>query len=501
MKRVAGALASLLVLLLTGCPSLPPPERLQFDTDPRILRGNYLGSVDTRLAPGWMALAGDGSLLALSWNDRVEFWDVGASGMLASAPLPTDGYSGLGALDVNRDGSVVAGVLRGNVLSWDGRDGALLGEFDPGAAFGDCLYCGAHEVAIDPDGATLAVAGQSPTVLVVNAVTGTMQRELETAGHAVGMIDFSADGALLAAGSHVSDTGYALRVWDTASYEVVFERQGTVAHSRVPRFAFSADGGHIAVGGEEKVEVFDLAGGKTTLPLAENRWFWTLSPDGTKAIVDAPGERGADLDIVEVSTGTAIASFSDVQRGYPVWSDDGRYLIAGAALFDGASYEPVRDFLSGALHSLELEAAPTYLDAVSYSVTGTIRIDGGDVIEFDGTVEGNESQRYLGPQARAPYPATLEIALHGHPWRLHAWQDHIEYSRHLEPLEPGVWTGNVTNAGGGDDQAWHPLELWPAPAAARAGPPPSPFSTRAGPLTSPSSRAGPLPSVSGAVID
>src|SRR5690606_4208759 len=106
----------------------------------------------------------------------------------------------------------------------------------------------------------------------------------------------------------------------------------------------------------------------------ENRWFWTLSPDGTKAIVDPPGERGADLDIVEVSTGTAIASFSDVQRGYPVWSDDGRYLIAGAALFDGASYEPVRDFLSGALHSLELEAAPTYLDAVSYSVTGTIRI-------------------------------------------------------------------------------------------------------------------------------
>jgi hypothetical protein len=50
-RGLGGLAATLSVLLLTGFPGVPPPERLAFDTDPRILHGSYLGSVDTRAAP------------------------------------------------------------------------------------------------------------------------------------------------------------------------------------------------------------------------------------------------------------------------------------------------------------------------------------------------------------------------------------------------------------------------------------------------------------------
>ena len=65
-----------------------------------------------------------------------------------------------------------------------------------------------------------------------------------------------------------------------------------------------------------------------------------------------------------------------------------------------------------------------------------------------------------------PQPAALEIELHDHPWRLHAWQVPGDYFT-MEPLEPGGWSGHVTNVVNQEDQledqTWNQLWLWRAP--------------------------------------
>jgi hypothetical protein len=107
-RGLAGLAAALSILLLTGCPVIPPPERLAFDSDPRVLRGSYLGSVDTRATPTSMALAGDASLLVASWPGPVEVWDPETSELVATSPTPSAwGISGVSASHLSVDATLV----------------------------------------------------------------------------------------------------------------------------------------------------------------------------------------------------------------------------------------------------------------------------------------------------------------------------------------------------------------------------------------------------------
>jgi len=457
-----GLVAALSVVLLTGCPGIPPPERLAFDTDPRILRGSFLGTVDTRAAPFSMALAGDATLLVASWPDSVEFWDPETSQLITTVPTQSEWATAANGLSVDRTGSLVAGVLSGNVLLWDGQDGSLVRAFDPGDRLGACLYCGADAAALNPAGDLMAVSGRAPHVLLVDPATGAVVRELATAGAWAGLVAFGADGALLASATFVSNDHYALRVWETDTYDVVFEREATVEPGHVAQFAFSADGRRFAVGSETKLEVHDLAGGAIVIQADEARSirFVSLSPDGTRATLVHTDELGVGHAIVDLATGTTVARIADAYLGASAWSADGRYLLAGSKLVRTADLSVVHDYTTGQLHDLELDATAEYVDASSYAVSGTLRIDGGVGIEFRGIVEGNESQRYVLPQARAPQKPSLEIELIGHPWRLHAWQTSRTYDYGFEPDE---WWGSVTDTTLDEDQPWVPLRLWRAP--------------------------------------
>ncbi len=448
--------ALVLTLVLTACPNLPPPDRLDFATDPRILRGEYEGTVDTRRAPWFMAVAGDASLLATSWPGEIQLWDLDTMEPTISIPIG----SGLGGLSVDGSGSRIAGLLTGNLHVWNAETGALVSKLDPRSRLGGCRYCGAYELALNPAGDLAAIAGDAPKVLLVDTTTRSVVRELATLGDSVELVAFSSDGTLIASASSISDTRYALRVWDSVSFEVVFEHVGSLSHDRAGRFAFSASGQRFAVGSVSEVEVFDLAGGVTTLPLdrSQGAWFWALGPDGAQAAVGLSDESRQDLAIVDVATGATLALFEDVQRGQPVWSVDGSVLVAGSALTDANDFTVLHDFVVGKLHRLELVATPAYIDPRTYSVSGTVSIDAGEDIEFTGTVSGNESQRYLRPQARAPYPAMLEVEMIGHPWSFYAYQEHSEFQRN--PGAESSWWGDVRDSSVEDDESWIPLELW-----------------------------------------
>lgn len=169
-RRFVGSLASvLLALLQTGCPShLPPPERLAFDTDPRILRGSYQGLVDTREVPDLMTMSGDGSLAAVSWPGSVEFWNLDTLTLVTTIGIPSGDLDVLSGLAVDRAGSIVAGVVNGKVRLWNSANGSLVSKFDPGDRLGGCRYCGVSEAALSPLGDLLAVSGSEPLLLVVD---------------------------------------------------------------------------------------------------------------------------------------------------------------------------------------------------------------------------------------------------------------------------------------------------------------------------------------------
>jgi hypothetical protein len=448
-RGLAGLAAALSVALLTACPSLPPPERLAFDTDLRILRGSFLGTVDTRAAPYAMAVAGDASLLVASWSESLEFWDPETSQLIATMATPSDRGSAVSGLSVDRSGAIVAGILDGTVLLWDGHDGRRVLEFDPGDRLGACLYCGAFVTALHPAGDLLAVGGGAPGVLLVDTATGAVVRELAMAGEYTGLVAFGADGALLAHAAWVSDTEYALRVWETASYGVVFEHEGTFDPTLVPSFAFAADGERLAVGMDTRVELYDLNGGEAVLRLDESvpMWHVALSPDGTQVALASDS-----LTIIDLASGSTLAFFPDRIRGRLAWSTDGRYVVAGPMLVRATDFGVFRDHTTGQLHGLGLDATPEYVDASMYAVAGSLSIDGGDDIEFSGIVKGNESQSFVPSQARPPTSASLEIELHGHPWRLYASQTGSD-----------EWWGVVRDSTLDEDHAWVPLRLWRAP--------------------------------------
>lgn len=458
-----GLAIALLALALTACPGIPPPDRLDFDNDARVLRGAYVGFVDTREVPNLMEFSGDASVLAVSWPNSIESWNPETSELIKTLYLPSndDSWPWLGGLSVDGSGSLVAGILDGKVLLWDAGSGKLLRKFDPGDRLDGCRYCGAYEISLGASGDWLAVGGDSSVVLLVDTRTGTVSHELTATGKRILMLAQNSDGTLLAAASDLSDTRYVLQVWDTSTLEEVFEYTATVSDSRAPNFAFSADGRWLAVDSESNLELLDLAGGRRVLPLggSPEARFRALSPDGTQVVLEKPGEHGSTLTVMDVATGGELARLNNALRAQSTWSPDGRYLLLGSLLLTADSFSAVHDYTLGQLHDLELTATARYVDTLSYDVSGSVSIDGGPASEFTGTVVGNETQRYVQPQSRAPRPAELELELHAYPWTLHARQLHRGFG--TEPSHEGEWWGNMTDDSHEGTAYWYsyPFEL------------------------------------------
>lgn len=445
----------MLTLALTGCPRPLRPDRLDFDTDPRILRGAYLGFVDTRSVPTATALAGNASLLATGWPDAVDLWHPETAEPIATLDPIWDEEIWQVALSVDGPGTLVAGIVNGALGLWSGRDGRLIRTFDLGERPAACDECVLERLALSPAGETLAVGGRTPYVLVLDTTTGALVRELETGGDEAGPIAFSADGTLLVSASSVSAAGYALRVWDTTTYEVVFEREGPLGWSRGPQFAFSADGRRLAVGSADKVELFDIAGGATELSLGApgETWLQSLSPDGTQVGLASltPQHDLYTVTVVDAATGGPLARFPHTRSGTSLWSTDGRFLIAGSQLAGANDFSVVRDYAVGQYYALELAATAQYVNARKYAVSGTLSIDGGAGIEVSGIVDGSDSQRYLQPQYGVPQPAVLRLELRDRPWYLRAWQ----YS--------SAWHGSMDEIVAEEALATGRFELWRTP--------------------------------------
>ena len=151
------------------------------------------------------------------------------------------------SLDFSPDGSVIAAGGAGKkVTLFDVATGEVRGEIDRDGWV--------YAVSFSPDSATLAVGGDSATLALCEVVTGEVRLELERdeSDDWVRTVAFSPQSTILAVGG---DRTEAVAIYDVTS-GVLLKKITRAAP--VSALTFS-QGGTLAVGGDKKIELWDLA--------------------------------------------------------------------------------------------------------------------------------------------------------------------------------------------------------------------------------------------------
>jgi WD40 repeat protein len=203
----------------------------------------------------------DGSLLLLGRADgSLALWQRFQDRLLWETRPPRGSVQSLAAFP--RQGKVYSAGRDGVVRAWRAHDGRLLQEL-PGDR--------TELLALAVSGDLLACAGRDRVVHVRRAETGAAVQDLAGAEQAVGALDFSADGRLLAAATAAG----GLQVWDTRTWNRVLALPGGApgAQDRVC-LAFSPAGDRLALGaGDQAVAIVELASRRVAVRLeGQNGW-------------------------------------------------------------------------------------------------------------------------------------------------------------------------------------------------------------------------------------
>jgi len=328
------------------------------------------------------------------------------------------------------------------------RDGtAKLWESDPGAAFREIASSlhTVHCVAVNADGRLLAIAGGLPKISfrddteipirVLDLQSGEVVFSSNVHANVVACVAFNPSGSILASGGHDK----MIRLWDLSSQRC----QMTIpAHDReISTVAFSPDGRLLMSGGDDAVKVWDTATGELLHVYRDHgsrgRVPWVcFSPDGTLlASCGASGGRNS-VFLHNISTKESIELFHNPDAGTRAlcFSPDGRLLAAGS---DGGRIDlwdvRTRSFVAG------WPAPPHDIFTLGFHPEGRILASAGcgsDITLWDPT---NPS---------TPYLATLQenggmvfsVRFHPDGRRLisggtapvvHIW-DLTHYDRHIE---------------------------------------------------------------------
>jgi WD40 repeat protein/nucleoside phosphorylase/uncharacterized protein YjbI with pentapeptide repeats len=280
------------------------------------------------------------------------------------------------------DGRIlVSGGSDGNVLLLDAASGEVLRELVGHS--GSVNACG-----WSPDGSILASGGGGGNVLLWDAASGKVLRELSRDAGRVNTFTWSPDGRMLASGG---DDGNVL-VWDAASGEVLRELAGH--KDWIWTCAWSPDGHVLASGGiDGKILLWDVAGGEIMRQLVGHAdWINTCawSPDGS--MLASGGEDGKVL-LWDVSSGEVLRELIGHADWISAcaWSPDGR-IVASAGddgdvlLWDAASGEALRELVG---HTGSVFTCAWSPDGRNLASGGS----GGQVLLWD--VASGEAQREL----------------------------------------------------------------------------------------------------------
>lgn len=453
-------LALLSVLLLTACPQYVP-ESLEFASDPRILRGRYEGAIDTRSSTPVLDLSADGSLLAMGAGDGrswVQLWDTRTQAPFKGLGHLGAAYTWVEAVALTADGTQAVGTREGRTQVWDVATERVLHSLPTGGPF-----------KISGDGALLATGyGNASSIEVYRVATGEKLHVWSGFGNSLENLAFSEDGKVVAAlfSAFATEEGvpFWIRVWsaETGAEVLALEGSRPVTDGDYyvrPLMALSADGDTLAYATADTIRVLNVATGEAVaaLPLPIDTVNLVLNPDGSElAATSYRADGRQSTRLVEVVSGSQRLLEGVYAR---TWSRDGRSLLGTMVapqdklygyfedrvfvptLLDAESLEVIGTFVNGERHEVVLEAEAEYRAADHYFVSGTLQIGDEAAVPFEGEVRGNESQRYLTPQARMPNPPELTLTLRGLPWTLRGIQ---RWWREVESdLTETDWMGYV----------------------------------------------------------
>lgn len=232
------------------------------------------------------------------------------------------------------------------------------------------------EVAISPDGKTLASASFDKTILLWDLQTGAALQTL--AGHtdAVRAIAISTDGKTLVSGSGDK----TIKVWDLPTGELIHTIAGHTAP--VWTVALSPDGKTLVSGSYDgTIKVWDLPTGALLQTIPEDYgsiWSVVVSPDGRTL---ASGSYGSTIKLRDLRTGSmlqTLAGHTDAVRSIAI-SPNGQTLISGSwdktvKVWDLQTGELLRTLSGHADRVLAVAISPDGKTIASGSVDHTVKL-------------------------------------------------------------------------------------------------------------------------------
>jgi len=208
---------------------------------------------------------------------------------------------GVDKVAFSRDGKTLVTTSERIVYLWDVATAKLrMKLIDPdvrldvglkalkGFSHGDTIY----DLAISPDGRTIATASRDGTAKLWDLATGALRAKLKGHDRGVRLLTFSPDGTTLATGSN----DRTARLWDVATGQLkaTLEHKGTVWS-----LSFSADSALIATASDNEkwANIWRVATGEKVAELPEARPPVVFSPIGRTL---ATASRGNDVLLWDV---------------------------------------------------------------------------------------------------------------------------------------------------------------------------------------------------------
>jgi WD40 repeat protein len=313
------------------------PVRENFETYNRYVPSLMLWDVTTgewirtlegdegRLNAVYVTFSPDGKHLLLAAGS-VKIWDAATGETLGTIAPSRVGYR---AAALSPDGTRVVTVNQSPtvVKLWNAATGELLLDIKSFAA-------PIESVAFSPDGARIASTGgygtlSDQSVKLWGASTGQIQNILKRPEAAsVNSVVFSPDGKHLLTGAADS----MLRVWDAASGRLL--RNIKTAQTYIKAIAFSQDGARVLIAGGINVELFDVATWKNVLSLPLVRGgvrAATLSHDGTRLLMDTPGQIAVMLDAATGKRVMQTFDHGEASVRSVAFSPDGTRVLTGGS--------------------------------------------------------------------------------------------------------------------------------------------------------------------------
>lgn len=399
-KRFFGLSTLLLLATLGACrqdPVVPPPDPLNFSTDPGILRGRWEGlGVSDRYRAAAFGLGG--ALFGAGTQEGYKVWETGSSDVRFTLPMArpeTAVFSPDGSLLAFRDAQTV------RLLS--AETGEVLAGKDADTLYGDLPV-------FSPDGSQLLIKQHEKRQLL------RLERGADTLRLVPGPVLSETQPDISYSAAFSPDSTLAL-VSDSTGVTLWRVAEGTLVRRYTTGYEYSSvtfgPDGSVFLGGTENIRHLSVTGELLREFTAENTenvygYAPSLSPDGRYLLSDyyglilwdvASGEQLADLTRTPLSfdfNEPFAVSFGAAENTLYTASSNGAVEVRNFLTSDGAIGQ-ARKLLQTESFILALDFTATYLDTSRYGISGTFGFGNEPAKALSGEVcvpEGLEPQNF-----------------------------------------------------------------------------------------------------------